>query len=236
MAHNVVAYLALFVALGGTAVAAKPLISGADIVDDSVTGADVLESSLATVGDADRLDGRDSTDFLGAAAKAADSDAVDGRDSSQLGAPNTAVHGETAHVNGVVDIGNEGGGYVAFVDVSAGKWLLDRQDRGALQPTRRRVLLAEGRDDRDRGLDDRDGPRRALARGPDRSAVAPACGDLHVATARQDALRRRLGRRGHRGGSRRLTHRRVSFGRAAQRVQRPVAVLVRDVGWCSARS
>ncbi len=124
MAHNVVAYLALFVALGGTAVAAKPLISGADIVDDSVTGAEVLESSLATVGDADRLDGRDSTDFLGAAAKAADSDAVDGRDSSQLGAPNTAVHGQTAHVNGVVDIGNEGGGYVAFVDVSAGKWLL----------------------------------------------------------------------------------------------------------------
>ena len=134
LAHNVVAYLALFVALGGTAVAAKPLIdsagvqdeslTGADVQNDTLTGDDVVESSLATVGDADRLDGRDSTDFLGAAAKAADSDAVDGRDSSQLGAPNTAVHGQTAHVNGVVDIGNEGGGTVAFVDVSAGKWLL----------------------------------------------------------------------------------------------------------------
>ena len=124
LGHNVVAYLALFVALGGTAVAAKPLIDGADIVDNSVTGADVLESSLATVGDADRLDGLDSSDLLGAGAKAADSDAVDGRDSSELGAPNTAVHGETAHVNGVVGIGNEGGGTVAFVDVSAGKWLL----------------------------------------------------------------------------------------------------------------
>ena len=183
--------------------------------------AEVLESSLATVGDADRLDGRDSTDFLGAAAKAADSDAVDGRDSSQLGAPNTAVHGQTAHVNGVVDIGNEGGGYVAFVDVSAGKWLptgkteVHSNELGTF-------LLAEGRDDRDRGLDDRDGPRRALARGPDRSAVAPACGDLHVATARQDAVRRRLGRRGRRGGSRRLTRRRVSFGRAAQWGSNPV--------------
>lgn len=47
--RNLVAYLALFVALAGTAVAAKPLITGADIADDSLTGADVLESSLAAV-------------------------------------------------------------------------------------------------------------------------------------------------------------------------------------------
>jgi len=31
--RNLVAYLALFVALGGTAVAAKPLITGADVQD-----------------------------------------------------------------------------------------------------------------------------------------------------------------------------------------------------------
>jgi len=57
--RHVVAYLALFVALGGTAVAAKPMITGADIQDasltgadvenDSLTGADILESSLARV-------------------------------------------------------------------------------------------------------------------------------------------------------------------------------------------
>ena len=39
--HNVVAYLALFIALGGTAVAAKPLLTGADIQDGSLTAADV---------------------------------------------------------------------------------------------------------------------------------------------------------------------------------------------------
>jgi hypothetical protein len=57
--RHAVAYLALFVALGGTAVAAKPMITGADILDasltgadvenDSLTGADILESSLARV-------------------------------------------------------------------------------------------------------------------------------------------------------------------------------------------
>ena len=62
--HNLVAYLALFVALGGTAVAAKPMITGGEIADDTVTGADVLESSLGKVGDADTLDGKDSTDFV----------------------------------------------------------------------------------------------------------------------------------------------------------------------------
>jgi hypothetical protein len=81
---TVVAYLALFVALGGTAVAAKPLLtgadvqdgslsgadvqdnslSGADVQDNSLTGSDVLESSLGTVPDADTLDGIDSADFV----------------------------------------------------------------------------------------------------------------------------------------------------------------------------
>ena len=63
MRHNVVGYVALFFALSGTAVAAS-LITGERIQDDSLTGADVLESSLGTVPNADRLDGRDSTEFL----------------------------------------------------------------------------------------------------------------------------------------------------------------------------
>jgi hypothetical protein len=95
--RNLVAYLALFVALGGTAVAAKPMITGADIVDGSVTGvdvsdtaggtltgADILESSLGKVGDADTLDTKDSSDFLGAAAKASDADQLDGKDSTDF--------------------------------------------------------------------------------------------------------------------------------------------------------
>jgi len=73
MRHNVVAYLALFLALSGTAIAAKPLVDGADVQDasltgadvqnDSLTGDDVLESSLGKVGDADTLDGKNPTDF-----------------------------------------------------------------------------------------------------------------------------------------------------------------------------
>src|SRR4051794_28043813 len=110
--HNVVAYLALFVALGGTAVAAKPMLTGADIQDgtinsadlrdrdsttyggpsiqgidveaNSLTGAEIDEASLGKVADADLLDGKDSADFLGANAKAADSDKLDGLDSTDL--------------------------------------------------------------------------------------------------------------------------------------------------------
>src|SRR4051794_28014284 len=61
---NVVASLALFLALGGVALAAKPLLTGADIQDDSITGADVAEATLAKVPDADRLDGKDSREFV----------------------------------------------------------------------------------------------------------------------------------------------------------------------------
>ena len=43
--RNLVAYLALFVALGGTAVAAKPLLTGADIQDGSLTDADVATAN-----------------------------------------------------------------------------------------------------------------------------------------------------------------------------------------------
>lgn len=104
--HNVVAYLALFVALGGTAVAAKPLIdsadvqneslTGADILNDSLQGADILESSLGQVpsaADADTLDTMNSTDFLGATAKAADSDKLDNLDSTAFLSSTAAAGG-----------------------------------------------------------------------------------------------------------------------------------------------
>lgn len=92
MRHNVVAYLALFLALSGSAIAAKPLITGADVQDNSLTGADVRDqslngddivvSSLGKVGDADTLDGQNSDAFLGAGAKATDADKLDGKDST----------------------------------------------------------------------------------------------------------------------------------------------------------
>lgn len=106
MRHNVVAYLALFLALSGSAMAAKPLIDSSDVQDESLTtadiqnnsltGDDILESSLGkvpsattadsatTASDAGTLDSKDSTDFLGANAQAADADKLDGKDSTQF--------------------------------------------------------------------------------------------------------------------------------------------------------
>jgi hypothetical protein len=43
---DAVPYVALFVVLGGTAVAAKPMLTGADIEDGSLTGADLQNDSL----------------------------------------------------------------------------------------------------------------------------------------------------------------------------------------------
>src|SRR6266540_2873997 len=45
---------------------AKRSIDSALVADDSLTGEDVLESSLAKVPDADKLDGRDSSQFVSA--------------------------------------------------------------------------------------------------------------------------------------------------------------------------
>jgi hypothetical protein len=87
--NNVVAYLALFFALSGVAYAVAPIkpgdpaggdlsgnypdpsiaanaVNSAKVSDDSLTGGDVDESSLGKVGDADTLDGKDSTDFVAA--------------------------------------------------------------------------------------------------------------------------------------------------------------------------
>lgn len=44
--HNVVGYIAVFIALSGTAYAARPLLTGADVQDESLTGADVQNDSL----------------------------------------------------------------------------------------------------------------------------------------------------------------------------------------------
>jgi len=88
--HNVVGYVALFFALSGVAYAVAPIkpgdpaggdlsgtypdpsiaanaVNSGKVSDDSLTGDDVNESSLGKVGDADTLDGKDSTDFLAAA-------------------------------------------------------------------------------------------------------------------------------------------------------------------------
>jgi len=85
--HHVVAYVALFFALTGSAVAVSPAlhvgdpagndltgtypnpsiapnaVNSAKVSNDSLTGADIGESSLGKVPDADRLDGFDSTDY-----------------------------------------------------------------------------------------------------------------------------------------------------------------------------
>lgn len=62
LAGNVVAYLALFMAMGGTAYAVDEW-TGANIVDGSLKGADIDESTLSRVPDANLLDGVDSTKF-----------------------------------------------------------------------------------------------------------------------------------------------------------------------------
>jgi len=46
---NVIAYLALFLALTGSAVAAKPLLTGADIQDNTIASADVKDGDLQAV-------------------------------------------------------------------------------------------------------------------------------------------------------------------------------------------
>jgi hypothetical protein len=90
----VVACLALFVALGGSALAAAPLITGAQINNGSVTGrdlrnnsvkgADVAEASLGRVPSAATALTAQTASSASAAASAANADRLDGKDSSQF--------------------------------------------------------------------------------------------------------------------------------------------------------
>jgi hypothetical protein len=82
--HNAVAYLALFLALGGTAIAAKPLVTGADIQDGSLTGTDVSDNSTLTGVDIDESDLGQVPSALNADI-AANADKLDGKDASELG-------------------------------------------------------------------------------------------------------------------------------------------------------
>ena len=117
---NLIAYLALFVALSGSAYAAKPLVTSADIQDNTIQSVDLQDGGVQSVDieaalardseivptvlaadgagstlDADVLDGLDSTAFLGANAKAADSDRLDGQDSTAfLGATAKAANSD----------------------------------------------------------------------------------------------------------------------------------------------
>jgi hypothetical protein len=100
---NVIATLALFVAMGGSSYAALTItgkqirnntvrstdirngtLQGRDVRADALSGSSIIESSLARVPDADMLDGLDSSAFERAGAKAADADRVDGLDSTEL--------------------------------------------------------------------------------------------------------------------------------------------------------
>jgi hypothetical protein len=107
---NVMATVAVFIALGGTSVAATALINGSKLKNrtvagkklknrtlagkklkqNTVRGTEVRESTLDPVpralqaDDATTLDQLDSSAFLPRAAKAADADALDGADSSSF--------------------------------------------------------------------------------------------------------------------------------------------------------
>ena len=108
--HVVVAYLALFVALGGTAVAARPFIDGADVKDeslssadiqnDSLVGDDVLESSLGKVSSATTAD---------SATTAGDADKVDGKDASELSDGPAVVFGRVLQTGKRCSAGPPGG-------------------------------------------------------------------------------------------------------------------------------
>lgn len=109
---NAVAYLALFVALSGTAVAATALpknsvgprqlktngVTGADVKRNTLTGRHINEGRLgrvpnaanaANAGNAATVGGQAPSAFLAAGAKAADADRLDGIDSSVFGSAQT---------------------------------------------------------------------------------------------------------------------------------------------------
>ena len=98
LAGNAVAYLALFVALGGTAMAAGPVIRGRDVVDGSLTGKDVRNRSLTGKDVRDgSLKGADvaAGTFLGAGDQAVDAAKLEGHPASDFLAPGGTVANAT---------------------------------------------------------------------------------------------------------------------------------------------
>jgi hypothetical protein len=97
--QNAVAFLALFVALSGTAFAAASLpnnsvgtkqlkkgaVTGAKVRKNSLTGTQIKESKLKRVPDASKLGGKSPNEFLAAGGTAVNADKLDGIDSGVLG-------------------------------------------------------------------------------------------------------------------------------------------------------
>ena len=100
---NVVGYVAVFLALSGTTYAVNGPLAGtntvgsADIINGEVKPKDIKEAASGSHAvNADRLDGLNSTDFLGASATAADSDLLDGMDSTEFLGATAAAGGDLA--------------------------------------------------------------------------------------------------------------------------------------------
>jgi len=97
--RNAVAYLALFIALGGTAFAATQLpknsvgakqlkkqsVNAAKVKKNSLTGNQINEDKLGKVPNAAKLDGKAPSDFLAAGGTAVNADKLDGVDSAVFG-------------------------------------------------------------------------------------------------------------------------------------------------------
>ncbi|MGH2958699.1 MAG: hypothetical protein ACRDKE_03780, partial [Solirubrobacterales bacterium] len=96
--QNAIAFLALFVALSGTAFAAslprnsvgtkqikKGAVTGVKVKKNTLTGSQIKESKLGTVPDASRLGGLLPSAYLPATATAASADKFDGIDSAVFG-------------------------------------------------------------------------------------------------------------------------------------------------------
>jgi hypothetical protein len=144
----IVGFLALVVALGGVAYAAIPSADGTITacvqqsvyvrIIDAEAGQRCLrwEKTIrwqdgTQVGDADTLDGKDSTEFLGATAKAADSELLDGLDSSDLREACPAGMDRSANLCiGPHQSGTWGDGYYACLN--AGKRLPNAGEAGTI--------------------------------------------------------------------------------------------------------
>lgn len=103
--HNVVAYLALFFSLSGTA--AAMVVTGEMVKDDSLTGADVREPTLAEVPRAASA---------GRADSAGDADTVDGKHASAFATARKVVERQKfvagpVSVGEAVEVGAEAGAY-----------------------------------------------------------------------------------------------------------------------------